>query len=291
MNRVIISTDQELNFRAYTVYAPDMVEKMRVLHNTTPVASAALGRVIICTALMGLMLKGQDNKLTTIIKGKGLAGEIVATSKSNGRVKGYIENPRVEVPLRENGKLDVGLAVGRAGQMTVIKDLGLKEPFVSQIDLISGEIAEDFTAYFAYSEQQPSSVMLGVLVDRDYTIKSAAGCIIQMMPNADEQIIQKLEESISQLPPITQLAEEAKNSVDLHHTLFKNFDMCILDEKEIDYQCDCSRDRFEKALISIGKEELQQIIDEDNEAELVCHFCLKKYKFSKEQLEGLIDNL
>lgn len=283
--------DEDMNFRAYTLYATEMVEKMRKMHVTSPTASAALGRVIICSSMMGLMLKGQSDKLTTIVKGDGPAGQIIAVSNSEGNVKGYIENPNVEVPLKSEGKLDVGTAVGHKGTLTVIKDLGLRDPYVGNSKLISGEIAEDLTAYFAYSEQQPSSVMLGVLVDTDYSIKAAGGCIIQVMPNADEDIISKLEERATSITSITNLIEASKSVSEFHKALFYGFNMKVLEEKEVDYKCDCAWERFESALISLGKEELEQILQEDGEAELVCQFCSKKYHFDKEHLERILSEV
>ena len=289
MNNTLISMDEKKNFRVYTAYATEMVEKMRNIHNTSPTASAALGRVIICTSLMGLMLKGESNKLTTIVKGGGPAGQIMAVSNWKGNVKGYIQNPNVEVPLKSEGKLDVGAAVGREGTLTVIKDLGLREPYVGNSKLISGEIAEDFTAYFAYSEQQPSSVMLGVLVDTDYSIKAAGGCIIQVMPNAQEEIISKLEEKVASFSSITGLMKDSVR--ELHDALFDGFKMNILEEKNVDYKCDCAWERFESALISLGKEELEKIYDEDEEAELICQFCLKKYHFDRKHLKRILSEI
>lgn len=287
MKKVIISMDKKMNFRAYTAITTEMVEEMRKIHQTTPTASAALGRLITCAAIMGLMLKENSNKLTIIVKGDGPAGQILTVSNAQGEVKGYIENPNVDVPLKSNGKLDVGSAVGK-GTLTVIKDLGLKEPYVGKMELISGEIAEDITAYFAYSEQQPSSVMSGVLVDTDYSIKASGGCIIQIMPDAEEEVIEKLENMLSNLPSLTELISQVKSVSELQNLLFKDFDMILLDEKEVDYICDCSWERLERALISIGKDELEKIYNEDEQAELTCQFCLKKYHFDKEHLERLL---
>lgn len=290
MNQVIISMDKEKNFRAYTALTTEMIEKMRMTHDTTPTASAALGRTIICTSLMGLMLKGNESKVTVIIKGNGEAGQILSVADSKGIVKGYIQNPRVDVPLNDNGKLNVSAAVGQ-GNMTVIKDLGLKEPYTGQSDLVTGEIAEDFTAYFAYSEQQPSSVLAGVLIDTDYSIKAAGGCIIQMLPNPNEDVLTKLEDTIKSIPPITDLAAKAENVHQVHDAIFESFEMLKVGEYEIDYQCDCSWDRFERGLISLGKEELEQIYQEDEQAELICQFCQKKYLFDKSKLKGLLESI
>ncbi|NLK72472.1 MAG: Hsp33 family molecular chaperone HslO [Clostridiales bacterium] len=288
MNKVIISMDKAKNFRVYLTDATNMVEKMRGIHNTTPTASAALGRTIIVTALMGLMLKGKDDKITAIIKGGGPAGQILSVADSTGRVKGYIENPKVDLPLNEKGKLDIGGAVGNQGTLTIIKDLGLKEPYIGQSQLVSGEIAEDFAAYFAYSEQQPSSVMTGVLVDRDLSIMAAGGCIVQLLPDADTEVIPKLEERIMAAPSMTDLITQYNDIHAVLNVIFEGFEMIIVEEKEISYECDCSRERMEKALISIGKQELERIIEEDGQAELICHFCLKGYLFDKTDLENII---
>lgn len=238
MNQVMISIDKEKNFRVYTALTTEMVEKMRTTHQTTPTASAALGRTITCASMMGLMLKGDKSKITIIIKGDGSAGEILSVANSKGIVKGYIQNPSVDLPLNA-GKLDVGTAVGK-GTMTVIKDLGLKEPYVGQSDLVSGEIAEDFTAYFAYSEQQPSSVMLGVLVDTDHSIKASGGCIIQMLPDPQDHVVTKLEEVIKAIPAITDIVSNSKDVHQIHDTIFKSFEMIKVGQYEVDYACDCS---------------------------------------------------
>ncbi len=290
MNQVLISMDKEMNFRAYTVLSTEMVEKMRITHDTTPTASAALGRTIMCTSLMGLMLKGDESKVTVIIKGNGEAGQILVVADSKGIVKGYIQNPNVDLPLNDNGKLNVGAAVG-PGNMTVIKDLGLKEPYIGQSDLITGEIAEDFTAYFAYSEQQPSSVLAGVLVDTDHSIKAAGGCIIQMLPQPDEDVLTKLEHTIKTIPSITDLIVKAENVHQVHDAIFESFEMLKIGEHEVDYQCDCSWDGFERGLISLGKEELGKIYQEDEQAELVCQFCRKKYLFDKVKLKDLLKSI
>lgn len=288
MNKVIISMDKAKNFRVYLTDATNMVEKMRGIHNTTPTASAALGRTIIVTALMGLMLKGKNDKITAIIKGGGPAGQILSVADSTGRVKGYIENPKVDLPLNEKGKLDIGGAVGNQGSLTIIKDLGLKEPYIGQSQLVSGEIAEDFAAYFAYSEQQPSSVMTGVLVDRDLSIMAAGGCIVQLLPDADTEVIPKLEERIMAAPSMTDLITQYNDIYAVLDVIFEGFEMIVMEEKEMNYECDCSRERMEKALMSIGKQELDRIIEEDGQAELVCHFCLKEYMFDKTDLKNII---
>ncbi|QEK12516.1 Hsp33 family molecular chaperone HslO [Crassaminicella thermophila] len=285
-NYVIRAMAADKNLRVFLAVTTELVEEARKIHNTTPVATAALGRTLTGTAMMGLMLKGEKDKLSVQIKGDGPLKQVLAVSDSKGNVKGYVSNPYVELPLKDNGKLDVGGAIGK-GKIIVIKDLGLKEPYIGQHDLVSGEIAEDFTAYFAYSEQQPSAVALGVLVDRDYSVAAAGGFIIQVLPDADENVITKLEERLNNLLPVTQIMEKTKDGEEILRNVLEGFDVEILDKKEVNFVCDCSVEKLERALISIGAKDLKEIIEEDGEAELTCHFCNKKYHFDKEHLQKL----
>lgn len=287
-NYVIRAVAANKNLRVFLGNTTKMVEEARQMHDTMPVATAALGRMLTGAAMMGLMLKGEKNKLSIHINGDGPLKQLVAVANAEGNVKGYVANPYVELSLRADGKLDVGSAVGK-GEMVVIKDLGLKNPYIGRSDLVTGEIAEDFTAYFAYSEQQPSAVSLGVLVDRDRTVKTAGGFIIQVLPNAEEEVIQKLEEQLSKLPPITQMMEEEKDGEILLKKVLEGFDVEILEKKEVKFVCDCSVEKFERGLISIGTKELEEIIEEDEKAELTCHFCNKKYNFDKDHLERLCE--
>ncbi|SHH01418.1 Hsp33 family molecular chaperone HslO [Tepidibacter thalassicus] len=277
------------SIRAFVAFTTNMVQKARQLHNTTPVASAALGRTLTASSIMGLMMKNKDDKLTVRIKGNGPIGNIVVVSNSKGIVKGYVSNPHVDVPLKHNGKLDVGRAVGKDGNITVIRDLGLKKPYIGSYPLVNGEIAEDFTAYFAYSEQQPSAVALGVLVDRDYSIKSAGGFIIQLLPDASEDSISTLEKNLASIPPVSKLIDEGKKPEDILGLILNGLDYEILDKYDVGFECDCNKGRLEKALISIGKKDLMEILEEDKRAELVCHFCNKKYEFSEEDLKKIIE--
>ncbi|QXM06374.1 Hsp33 family molecular chaperone HslO [Crassaminicella indica] len=288
-NYVIRAVAANKNLRVFLAVTTDLVEQARKIHDTTPVATAALGRTLTATAMMGLMLKGQRDKLSVQIKGEGPIKQILAVADASGNVKGYVSNPHIELPLREDGKLDVGGAVGRKGKMVVIKDLGLKEPYIGQSDLVSGEIAEDFTAYFAYSEQQPSAVALGVLVDRDYTVKHAGGWIIQVLPDAGEEIIVKLEEKLKDIPAVTKLMETVSDGEEILKMLLEGFDVEILDKTEVRLACDCSVEKLEKALISVGEKALKEMIEEDGQAELTCHFCNKKYHFDKEHLLRLYE--
>lgn len=285
-NYVIRAVAANKNIRVFVAVTTGLVEKARQIHDTTPVATAALGRLLTATAVMGQMLKGEKDKLSIQIKGDGPIKQILTVGDSKGNVKGYVSNPYVDLPLRSDGKLDVGGAVG-SGRLIVIKDLGLKEPYIGQLDLISGEIAEDITAYFAYSEQQPSAVALGVLVDRDRTVKAAGGFIIQILPGAEEEIIAQLEKRLNQIPSITQIIEKEGDGEEILKLVLGGFDMEILDKTEVQLVCDCSMDRMEKALISIGRKDLKEIIEEDGQTELLCHFCNSKYHFDKEHLEKL----
>ncbi len=265
--------------------ARETVQEAANIHNTTPVCAAALGRTLVGTAMLGDMLKGEKDSVTVTLAGNGPAGKITCVS-GHGVVKGTMDNPKVELPLKENGKLDVSGAVGTKGRLTVIKDMGLRDPYVGQIDLVSGEIAEDFATYFVQSEQTPSLVALGVLTAGD-TILSAGGVIIQPMPGCEEEIIDQLDmramlfSNISRdlaETPIEQLMEE----------WFRGMDMQVLSKTPLSYHCDCSRDRMERALISLGKDDLEEIIADDQGAELVCHFCHNQYRFTTEELKELL---
>lgn len=301
MNKALIAIDKSRSFRVYLAITTTMVEEARKLHNTTPLATAALGRVLTGAGLMGLLLKNNQDKLTVQFKGDGPAGEILATANGDGSVKGYIFNPDVDLPLKEDGKLDVGGAIG-IGVVTVIKDMGLKEPYVGKIDLVSGEIADDLTAYFFISEQQSSSVALGVKIDTDGSTLSAGGMIIQMLPDANSDSIDALELMLDKMPPISSLVEEiVKKSVGktenaiidgLLNTIFlglpEEFAVERLQYRGIGWECDCSVERLEKVIISLGTKDLKQLIKEDKQAELVCQFCEKKYLFDKGHLEKLL---
>lgn len=288
---VIRGTAANNSIRVFVADTTNMVEKVRKVHVTSPVASAALGRTMTATSIMGLMLKSENHKLTVQIKGGGKLGSIVVVGDSFGNVKGYVANPQVESSYTKPGKLNVGEAVGIKGDLTVIKDLGLKDPYVGTSSLVSGEIAEDFASYFLNSEQQPTAVALGVLVDRDYTIKAAGGFIIQVLPDVDEETIKKLEEKVMNLEPITTLMDKGMNEEDIFNFILEGMSPMILERYEVDFVCDCNKDRFEKALISIGRTELEEIIEEDEGAELVCHFCNEKYHFNKEELQKLLSEI
>lgn len=285
---MIRAIDQTGSIRVFVANTTNAVERARQIHNTTPVATAALGRVLTASLLMGNTLKNEKEKVSIQVTGDGLIKSIIAISNSAGEVKAHISNPQADLPLKSKGKLDVGGAIGK-GILTVIKDLGMREPYVGQTELISGEIAEDLTHYFANSEQQPSAVALGVLVDRDYTVKSAGGYIIQVLPNAEEEIISKLEDIIAEAEPVSALIEKGYTPEDILEYITQGIDMKILEKKDLKFACDCSKERMERALISIGEEDLTEIIEEDGEAEICCQFCDVKYQFDKQSLTDMLN--
>lgn len=304
MSKVLTAIDKSKSFRVYLTITTDMVETARAIHMTSPLATAGLGRVLTAAGIMGIMLKNPQDKLTLIIKGDGPAKQILATADGDGNVKGYIANPDVELPLTKNGKLDVGGSIG-IGDLTVIKDMGLKEPYMGTIALVNGEIAEDLTAYFFISEQQNTSVALGVKIERDYKTGAAGGMIIQMLPGAEEGAVDALEDRIAKWPPLTSQIDEVcgrcagKSQEELVRELMREIFREMPEEyaieplecREIRWNCDCSEERMEKALMSIGKEELTEILKEDGQAELQCQFCLKKYQFDKAHLERILEEM
>lgn len=290
MDYILRATAGNGSVRVFVASTRETVEKAFEYHKTSPVISAAMGRALTGAAMMGSMLKGEDDMLTLQIKGDGPAGIITVTSDSKSRVKGYAGNPRVDLPLTAEGKLDVKRAIGK-GTLTVMKDMGLKEPYVGQIPLTSGEIAEDLTYYFAKSEQTPSAVALGVLVDKDYTIKQAGGFIIQLMPEADENTISSLEKKLQGIEPVTTMLEKGMTPEDIMDHLAGDMELNILDKVPVEYYCNCSRERVEKALISLGKREIAKIIEEDGKATLHCHFCNKDYEFNEEDLMNILKKI
>lgn len=292
-NNTLIAVDNSGSYRVYLTITTDMAEEAMQIHKCTPTAAAALGRTLTCAGLMGLMLKACSDRLTVQIKGSGPAEQILATADALGRVKGYIANPGASLPPRADGHLDVGGIVGQ-GSLTVIKDLGLKEPYVGTIPLVSGEIARDFTQYFAVSEQQPSSVALGVRFTQDLAhVSCAGGLIIQVLPDAQEEAISALEEMLFTMDDLTLLIGDAEGDLyRLLHLIFgqlpEEFQPKVLEERTIGWLCDCSKERMEKALISIGKKDLSQLIAEDKGAELTCQFCRRTYRFTEDELIALL---
>lgn len=275
--------------RVFAAVTTDLVNEAQRIHGTYPVATAALGRLLTGAAIMGAAsLKNETDSMTLQIKGEGAVKDLVAVTDSESRVRGYISNPYIDLPLNKQGKLDVGGAIG-GGYLSVIRDLGLKEPYIGQIPLVSGEIAEDLTYYFAKSEQIPTSIALGVLVDTDNTAIAAGGFMIQLMPEATEEMAEKLEEILKSVPPITAMIKDGMSAEDILFRVTDGFSM-ICENKAVvpKYECKCTRERMERALISIGKDELQSLIDEQGEAEMTCRFCDNKYLFTGEELEELL---
>lgn len=268
----------------------DIVAKAEQLHKTSAVMTAALGRLLTATSMMGNALKGENNTITVKIDGDGPAGALIAVADSKGDVRGYAVNPVVEIPKKENGKLDVCGAVGTKGTLYVIKDLGLKEPYNGFVPLSTGEIAEDIAAYYAISEQIPTVCALGVLVNPDLTVRVAGGYIIQLLPAAHgyDEVITKLENNIKAMKSVTTLLEEGKSIEEIVKIALKGFEVEVLEEEQVAYKCNCSRQRFERALKSISKEELSQMAEEMESAETVCQFCNKVYTFTKDELKGLL---
>lgn len=285
-DRIVRATAANAQIRIFAADTKDTVETARVKHQTTPVATAALGRLLTAGAMMGTMLKGADDLLTLKITGDGPLGGIVVTADANADVKGYVGNPNADLPLNAKGKLDVSGAVGK-GRLDIIRDMGLKEPYVGQTPLISGEIAEDLTFYFANSEQVPSSVGLGVLVDRDYTVKRAGGFIVQLLPNASDEVIDRLEENLSKIKSVTAFFESGLGAEDLIRVICERMDPEITDTIPVRFYCNCSRERVEKALISIGHKELDDMIADGKEVNLNCGFCNTDYTFSVEDLKRI----
>lgn len=264
-----------------------LVERARQIHNTTPVATAALGRTLTATAIMGSQLKVDDGSVTVQVKGNGPLGAIVCVGDADGYVRGYLQNPSADLPLRPDGKLAVGAGVGR-GYLMVIKDIGLKDPITGTVALVNGEIAEDLTRYFAESEQIPSACALGVLVDTDCTVKCAGGWLVQLMPGVKDADIDRLEANLAKLEPMTTMLDKGMSLEKIVQAVLDGFAVDFLQTDEIGYRCACSREKVERALISMGKTELGKMADEQEKSEVTCQFCDKIYTFSREELRELL---
>ena len=284
---MIRATAANGQIRAFAATTRDLTEYARNAHNTSPVVTAALGRTMTAAVMMGSMLKGDKELLTVKIQGDGPIGSLTVTADSHGHVKGYAQNPVVLIQANSIGKLDVAGAIGK-GVLSVIKDIGLKDPYVGQTDLVSGEIAEDITNYFATSEQVPSSVGLGVLMEKDNTVKQAGGFIIQLMPFTDDEVINKLEENLKKVTSVTSLLEEGHTPESLLKLILDGFDVEIMETVPTQFYCNCSKERVEKALISVGKKEIKEMIDDGKEIELNCHFCNKNYIFTVDELKSIL---
>ena len=289
MDKLVRGTAKDGMVRVIGAITTDIVDFGTKAHECTPVASAALGRMLTAGVLVGSTLKSEKEKVTLKMDGGGEAKGVTVVADSKGNVKGYIGNPYIDLPLNEKGKLDVSKAIGKNGMLYVIKDLGLKDPYVGQVPITSGEIAEDFTYYFTVSEQTPSAVALGVLVDKDLSIKAAGGFIIQMMPDADELLADILMYRLQEIPPVTQMIAEGKTIEDILQYIFDGMDLKLLQESKPEYKCDCSRDKIEKALISIGEKDLREIYNDNKDEEVVCNFCNKKYSFSHEDIGKMLN--
>lgn len=274
--------------RAYAINTTKMVGEAVKRHETWPTASAALGRAMTATTMMGAMLKGED-KVTVKIEGGGPIGTIIVDSNAKGETRGYVGNAKVDFELNQHGKLDVARAVGTSGYLSVVKDLGMRDHFTGSIPLVSGELGEDFTYYFASSEQTPASVGVGVLVNPDDSILASGGFIIQLMPGADDETIDAIEKKLSSIPPVSKLIEAGMSPEELLYTLLGEDNVKILDKMDVTFRCSCSKERIANAIISLGSTEIKQMIEEDGGAETECHFCNETYLFSKEELEDLYD--
>ncbi|MCI9011484.1 Hsp33 family molecular chaperone HslO [Oscillibacter sp.] len=287
-DQLIRAISQDGLIKVSAVSTRDLTERARQIHKTLPVATAALGRLLAGASMMGNALKEEAASLTLQIKGGGPLGTLLAVSDHEGNVRGTVENPAVDIPLREDGKLDVGTAVGNQGTLTVIRDLRMKEPYVGSVGLLWGEIAEDIALYFVESEQIPTACGLGVLVDRDQSVLSAGGYLVQLLPGAGEETAERLEASLRAAGPVTELLKADPDPEALLRAALPGLALEVLEKRPIAYRCDCSRERMERALISLGREELRAMIDEQGSAELTCRFCDNVQRFSREELEALL---
>ena len=291
MDRIVRAISSDGLVQAAAICSRDLTERARQIHKLLPVGTAALGRTLSAASLMGNALKDSGASLTLQIKGGGPLGTVLAVSDNQGNVRGYVTNPQVDLPLREDGKLDVGSAVGREGTITVIKDLHMKEPYVGTIDLLGGEIAEDVAGYFVESEQIPTACALGVLVDRDQSGKAAGGYLIQLMPGAAEDTIAKVEGGIMAAGAVSAILEKNDDPEAMLRTVMSDFDLKILETCPVEYRCYCSRERVERALISLGRTELEQMLSEQGGCQLTCQFCDAVYEFTAEDIQRLLKNL
>lgn len=288
MGRIIRTISADASVVASVIEGKDIVNEIEKIHKTSAVVTAALGRLAMGASLLGFGLKGQEDTVTVRINGNGPTGTLLAVADSYGNVKAYVQNPIVEIPLNQYGKLDVAGAVGKDGNLTVVKDLGLKEPYSGQVPIVSGEIAEDITNYLAVSEQVPSVCALGVLVNPDLTVNVAGGFLIQVLPFASDEVITTIENNIKDIPAMTKLLSDGKTAEEIGLMLLEGLNPNVLDDFEVNYKCDCSKERVEKALISLGKKDLEELA-QDPVTTVDCHFCNKKYSFTSEEIRGLIN--
>ena len=287
-DRLVRAISKDGFVKAVAVSTRDLTERARQIHKTLPVATAALGRTLAAASMMGNALKGDGASVTLQIKGGGPLGTVLAVSDNEGNVRGTVDNPAVDLPLRPDGKLDVGTAVGSEGTLTVIRDLHMKEPYVGSVGLLGGEIAEDLAAYFVESEQIPTACGLGVLVDRDQSVLAAGGYLIQLLPGAGEDVITKVEGGVMAAGSVTGLLQKNDDPEAILRQVLSDFELEILETSPIEYRCYCSRERMERALISLGPTELKQLLEDQGEAELTCRFCDNVQHFSREDLERML---
>ena len=287
MAKIIRTISADASVVASAIEGKDIVSQIENIHKTSAVVTAALGRLAMGTSLLGFGLKGKDDTITVRLNGDGPTGSLLAVSDSFGNVKAYVQNPVVELPLNSKGKLDVASAVGRNGSLSVVKDLGLKEPYVGQVPIVSGEIAEDITNYLATSEQVPSVCALGVLVNPDLSVNVAGGFLIQVLPFASDETITQIENNINKLPSMTKMLSDGKTAEDIAMLVLDGLEPNVLDDFKVEYRCDCSRERVEKALISIGRKDLEEIA-QDETTTIDCHFCNEKYTFSSGEIKALL---
>lgn len=266
----------------------NLVEESRRIHNTSPTATAAFGRTLTAGAIMGVMMKNDEDRLTLKISGDGPVGTMLVVANNMGEIKGAIDYPMADVPSRLDGKLDVGTLVGRSGTITTMMDLGMKEPYVGSSSIITGEIAEDLANFYMVSEQKPTAVSLGVLIDTDISCRAAGGYMIQVMPEISDHEITIIENRISEIEPISSMIDKGLTPEEIMESLIGIFDMDVLGKTDLEYKCDCSREKIERVVISLGRKEIEDIIEEDGKAEVICHFCETKYQFEKDELSKLL---
>ena len=289
-NKIIRAIDKNKSVRIFVADTTNMVQKIRDIHESSATASAAMGRLATITSIMGIALLDDKDKLTIIFDGKGPGGKLTSVTNSKGEVKVTVQNPLFDPPSRYPGKLNVGAFVGTEGNLSVIRDLGLKEPYVGISKIITGEIAEDMANYYFYSEQTPTIISLGVLVDTDLSIKAAGGIFVQVLPGITENELKELEKVAANLKPVSELIKEGKTPEDILDEYFYKLEPEILETHEVDLKCDCDGERIRAGIESLGKKEIQDIIDEDGEAEVICEFCKTRYHFDKNELEKMIKN-
>ena len=289
MDEIVRVIAKDAPIKAMAITGTALVERARQIHDAWPVATAALGRLLMAASMMGDMLKEEKGSVTLRVRGGGPLGTLTAVSDSEGNVRGYVQNPAVDVPRKAHAKLDVGAAVGSDGDLTVIKDRGMKEPYVGSVQLVGGEIAEDIAAYYVESEQIPTACALGVLIAPDQSVQVAGGYLIQLMPGADEAVISAVERGIAQVGAVTAALDRGDDALELLRQVLSDFELEILETAPVEYRCYCSRERVSRALISMGRDELEKLIAEQHGAELTCQFCDRVYQFTEEELQSLLD--